>query len=362
MMIKILDKYLVWQFVQTILFGLLIFAMIFVIIDLMENLDDFIDEEVPIKIVFQFYFVFIPQILNLMMPVAVLLASLFVVGKMSNQNELIAIKAAGVNLYRFMSPFIITSLIISILSVYFGGYIVPEANKHKVFIERTYMKRGVIKSGSNIFFQDSKNRIVSIGSFNVLINQANRVSIQEFNPVDVTKMVSRLDAVKMKYDTTSNTWKIYNGTKRTFVYGKENLEIFSVQVLDYLNFTPDEVVKKQTKTEEMTLPELERFAEEQLRAGNNPRRILIDYHSRYAFAFASFVVVLFGLPISSSKRKGGLAVQFGINVLITFVYLVFMQISKSFGKNGLLEPVLTAWFANIVFFIAAIFNLIRASK
>jgi lipopolysaccharide export system permease protein len=71
---------------------------------------------------------------------------------------------------------------------------------------------------------------------------------------------------------------------------------------------------------------------------------------------------LFGLPISSNKRKGGLAIQFGLNVLITFVYLVFMQVSKSFGKNGLLEPIVTAWFANIVFFIAAIFNIIRVSK
>lgn len=361
-MIKIIDKYLVQQFVQTILFGLMTFTLIFVIIDMMENLDDFIDEDVPGKIIFQFYIVFIPEILRLMMPVAVLLASLFVAGKMSNQNELTALKAAGVSLYRFMTPFIITSLIISLLSVYFGGYIVPEANKQKVFIERTYMNRGVIKSGTNIFFQDSKSRIVSIGSFNVLIRQANRVSIQEFNPVNVTEMVSRIDAVKMKYDTTSNTWKIYNGTKRTFVYGRENLEEFSLLELDYLNFTPNDVIKKQTKAEEMTLPELKKFAEEQLRSGNSPRRILIDFHSRYAFAFASFVVVLFGLPISSSKRKGGLALQFGINVLITFVYLVFMQVSKSFGKNGLLEPIITAWFANIVFFIAAIFNLIRMSK
>jgi lipopolysaccharide export system permease protein len=361
-MIKIIDKYLFQQFIQTIFFGLMTFAVIFVIIDLMENLDDFIDENVPGKIIIQFYIVFIPEILRLMMPVAVLLASLFVAGKMSNQNELTALKAAGVSLYRFMTPFVITSLIISVLSVYFGGYIVPEANKQKVFIERTYMNRGVIKSGTNIFFQDSKSRIVSIGSFNVQIRQANRVSIQEFNPADVTQMVSRLDAVKMRFDTTSHTWKIYNGTKRTFTYGKESLEEFSLLDLNYLNFTPDEVVKKQTKAEEMTLPELEQFAEEQLRSGNNPRRILIDYHSRYAFAFASFVVVLFGLPISSNKRKGGLAIQFGINVLITFVYLVFMQISKSFGKNGLLEPILTAWFANIVFFIAAIINLYRTSK
>jgi lipopolysaccharide export system permease protein len=77
---------------------------------------------------------------------------------------------------------------------------------------------------------------------------------------------------------------------------------------------------------------------------------------------ASLVVVLFGLPISTNKRRGGLAVQIGINILVTFIYLVFMQISLAFGKNGSLSPFLTAWSANIVFLGAAIFTIPRAGQ
>ena len=109
---KILDRYLVKQFLQTIAFGLIAFTALFVIIDLMEKMDDFIDQSVPGNIIFEYYIVFVPEIFRLMIPVAVLLACLFTVGKLSTQNELTSIKSSGVSLYRFMTPFLITGLII----------------------------------------------------------------------------------------------------------------------------------------------------------------------------------------------------------------------------------------------------------
>ncbi|NCQ17748.1 MAG: LptF/LptG family permease, partial [Ignavibacteria bacterium] len=116
---KIIDRYVVKQFVQTIFFALLAFIAIFVIVDLMENLDDFLDQNVVSQIIFQYYIYFIPEIVKLITPVAVLFAGLFTVGKMSNTNELTAIKAGGVNLYRFMFPLIIVSFLVSMFSIYF---------------------------------------------------------------------------------------------------------------------------------------------------------------------------------------------------------------------------------------------------
>jgi len=112
----------------------------------------------------------------------------------------------------------------------------------------------------------------------------------------------------------------------------------------------------------MNLDELESYAASQLNSGNDPTRVKIEYHSRFAFAFASFVVILFGLTISANKRKGGTAIQLGINVLLTFVYLVFMKVSQAFGKNGALSPFFTAWLANILFLSAGVINLIRVKK
>lgn len=359
---KILDKYVVKQFLQIFFFGILAFILIFLIIDMMENLDDFIDKDVPANIMAHYYVVFIPEMVRLITPVAVLLAALFTVGKMSGQNELAAIKAGGVSLYRFMLPFLVTAFLISIFSVYFGGFIVPYANKEKVKIEQTYMKKGIVHAGSNIFFQDSKTRIVTIAYYEVSRFQANRVSIQEFRDDDITRMRSRIDASNMVYDTTSGNWIVKKGIKRVFTDSTETLTEYDSLSIDYLNFSPDEVYKKQQKAEEMTIIELKELADSQLKSGNNPTRTLIEFHTRLAYPFASFVIVLFGIPLSANKRGGGLAVQFIMNVLITFVYLVLMNITQAYGKNGVLDPVLTAWFNNIIFLVVAIGYIFTVRK
>ncbi len=328
----------------------------------MENLDDFIDQSVPFHIVVQYYFVFIPEIIRLMLPVSVLLAALFTAGRMSNLSELTAIKSSGISLYRYVLPFLVTSFLISILAIYFGGYVVPLANKHKVYIERTYMKKGIVRTGSNIYFQDSPTRIVAIDYYDVINDRANGVSIVEFSKSDLTKMISRIDARKMTFDTTKTVWILQSGVKRNFYSNFENVVKFDTMIVDSLNFVPQEVIKKQRKPEEMTLSELRSYAVDLQKTGSDPTRIYIEYHSRIAFAFASFVVVLFGLTISASKRSGGLAVQFGINILLTFLYLVFMKISQAFGKNGVFDPLITAWLANFIFLIGGIINLIRVRK
>ena len=203
---KIIDIYLVKQFLLTILFSLLTFLAIFIVIDLMEHIDEFIDYEVPLPIILKYYVVFLPQMIRYMTPIAVLLAALFVTGKMSDLNELTALKSSGMSLYRYMLPFILTTILISLFSVYFGGYVAPLSNKIKVGIERDYMDWGTIRSGNNIFFQDSKTRIVTIASYNVHTERANVISIQDYDANQITQMVQRIDAKMMKYDTLKSTW------------------------------------------------------------------------------------------------------------------------------------------------------------
>jgi len=359
---KIIDRYLVKQFLQTLFFAILAFTLLFVLIDMMENFDDFIDQNVPTNIIIQYYLVFVPEMVRLMTPVAVLLASLFTAGKMSNLNEMTAMKASGISLYRFMAPFLITAVLISLLSVYFGGYVVPMANKHKIFISQTFMKRDLVYYGTNIYFQDSNTRIVTISYYDISQNQANQVGIQEFSPKDKTKIISRTDATKMRYDLKQKCWILYDGITRTFSDSSETAEKFVNKTYKELNFIPEDVIKKQRRPEEMTLTDLKNYSDEQYRTGNDPSSTQIEYQSRIAFSFSSIIVVLFGLPISSNKRRGGIAIQFGVNLLITFLYLVFMKVSQAFGKNGMLNPFLTAWFANFIFLIAALYNIKKSLK
>jgi len=233
------------------------------------------------------------------------------------------------------------------------------ANKTKINIERNYLNRGITFAGSDLFFQDTKSRIISISFFDNNRNIANRVSIQEFEPDDLTKMISRIDAQTMSYDSTTRNWSVHDGVKREFKNSKQTAQYFNTITLNYLSFTAEDLTTKQQKPEEMNLTELKNYIDSQQRAGNDPTGSLIEFHTRFAFPLASLVVVLFGLPISANKRKGGLAAQVGINILVTFIYLVFMKVSQAFGKNGALDPLLTAWFANFIFLAAAGINLLR---
>lgn len=357
---KIIDRYLIKQFLLTIIFGLLAFTLIFVVIDMMENLDDFIDQNVQLTIILNYYLVFIPEIIKLITPVAVLFAALFTAGKAANLSEITAIKASGVSLFRFMLPFLITTLFVALLSIYFAGYVVPHANTVKVNLERKYLNRGFVFMGSNIFFKDSPTKIVNIAYFDNTQNQAHRVSIQEFDIANPTVMISRVDANTMTYDSTTRNWVVENGAKRFFSISKESASYFNQLTISDLNFHPEDLASKQQKPEEMNLDELKKLINSQMREGTDPKSTLIEYYSRFSFSMASIVVVLFGIPLAATKRRrGGLAVQIGINILVTFVYLVFMKISQAFGKNGALDPMLTAWFANLVFLIAALINLPR---
>ena len=120
--------------------------------------------------------------------------------------------------------------------------------------------------------------------------------------------------------------------------------------------------KKQEKPDEMDYPDLKDFIENQQRAGQDVSRWLVDFYGKISFPFASFIVVLFGIPFSSIKRRSGLGIEFGIAVAICFLYMIFLKFSQAFGYNGDLNPLLTAWLANIIFFVAGIYNLWRVPK
>ena len=121
------------------------------------------------------------EIIKLIIPVAMLLASLFVTARLSAQGEWTAFKSGGVSLYRLLVPYIGVALVISAMSVYFNGWIVPSANKKKFTIERVYLHKDVVNaSGANIYVQDSPTRILSLGYFDDTRNIASRVSIRSF--------------------------------------------------------------------------------------------------------------------------------------------------------------------------------------
>lgn len=362
-MIKQIDRYIIIQFVKNFLFALLCFILIFILVDLFENLDKFLDNKLSFGAVLNYYLYFIPEIIRLITPIAVLLATLFTAGRMVNFNEIIAVKNAGISLVRFMTPFLAMGLLITILSLYFNNWIVPEANKKKFFIERNYLGKNKNTVGLNkLYFQDSKNQLILIDQFKETDLSANRVSIQQYMPDSLSRLLKRVDAAQMKWD--GKQWILFNASERNFSSEKEEMKSYDsiavkdIEGLNKINLVPSQITRKQLKPEEMNYGELEEFIVSMKKGGQNTDRQMVDFYSKISFSFASLIIIIFGISISTgSKRRKGMALQFGISILVSFVYLGFIKISQSFGYNGDLNPLFTAWLANIAFAGFGVVNL-----
>jgi lipopolysaccharide export system permease protein len=262
-----------------------------------------------------------------------------------------------------MVPYVVVALIVSAASVYFNGWVVPLANKKKLNIERVYlMKDPIAAYSANIYFQDSPTRIMSIGYFDETQNLATRVSIQDFSDTNRTILAGRVDAMSMVWDSTARSWVLMNGTRRWFGPNTERMETFSRSPAGRLHLDPQDFRKKQEKPDEMDYYTMKYFIEGQQRAGQDVARWQVDFYSKVSFPFASVIVVLFGVPFSSIRRRGGVGVQLGISLLICFIYLIFMKVSQVFGYNGDINPLLTAWLANIFFVAAAVYVILRVPK
>ena len=150
--------------------------------------------------------------------------------------------------------------------------------------------------------------------------------------------------------------------QRRFTHGKETLEHFKTLTAGKLHFAPEDLRKKQEKPDEMDYYTMQRFIEGQKKAGQDIAQLLVDFYSKISFPFATVIVVLFGVPFSSMKRRGGAGVQLGISLLICFIYLLFMKVSQVFGYNGDVHPLLTAWSANLLFLAGAFAVMARVQK
>lgn len=353
--LKIIDRYIIVQFVKNFLFSLLCFILIFILVDLFENLDKFIDNKLSFSRVAYYYMYFIPEIIRLVSPISMLLSTLFTAGRMINFNEIIAVKNAGISLLRFMFPFIMIGSIITGISFYFNNWVVPEANKNKFFFERNFLGKNKNTVGfGNLYFQDSPNQLVIISEFREVELSANKVSILKYNKDTLTSLIERVDADRMKW--VDGKWFFYNAIERDFSGGMEKMKKYDsvyaddVASINKINIEPQQITKKQWKPDEMNYTELKEFLGSQIKGGQKSDRLKVDFYSKVSFPFSNLIVIIFGISISTgSKRRKGLALQFGISILVSFVYLGFVKISQSFGYNGDLNPVFTAWLANIIF-------------
>ncbi len=359
---RLLDRYLLSSFLQALLFSLLAFVLIFVLVDIFEKLDFLIDHKVTLGLAVLYYLYQIPFIVVLVAPVAMLLASMAVIGSMARHNELISMKAAGIHLYRIFAPLFWLGLAVSLAVLTLGEAVIPATNRLKGDLERRRIRQEVQAEPyirHRFLYDGAQGRQFYIKRLDAAQGLMDSVSIiqldRNFN------IVLRLDAQQAVWD--GRQWRLQNVLRRHFYPdGSEQADSLAQMVLDNCPETPADFVEPVLRPDEMGFWELRRYIDRVRRSGGDVRRPLVDLHLKLSFPFANLIILLFGLPLMSQARRSGAALTFALSMLVCFVFWGILQTGRAFGHGGLLYPFMAAWLPNLAFGAVGAYLLHRAPK
>ncbi|MFZ9815342.1 MAG: LptF/LptG family permease [Candidatus Kapaibacteriota bacterium] len=358
----LLDRYIIRQFLGTFIFSMMALCIIFLIVNVMETLDKFIDQNISIQTIASYYLNFLPEIIKLLTPIAMLMAGLFSIGKLSNLNEITAMKSGGMSLYRLMFPLFIVSICITLGHLYFNGWIVPESNAKKLAIERNQLKKQTVSSTLfNVYLRDSDTKNIIMNNYDGILKYGSGIIIEEFTSEMHPRIKKRIDAEHLHWDTISKQWLAINVHERTLSEDSSfKIRFTSHDTLPVqLTTRHDDIVRMQQTPDELNFDEQKAYIAVLERGGKDTRRQMIEYHGQYAFPFANIIVILFAIPFSAIRKKSGLALEIATAMIVSFLYLAFTKIGQNIGYSMDIDPLLVGWFPNMLFFTIAILNIFR---
>lgn len=358
-----LDRYIIGKFIGTYLFSIALIISISIVFDFNENLSKFSQYHAPWQaIIMDYYANFIPYFANLFSPLFVFIAVIFFTSKMAGNSEIIAIISAGISFKRLMRPYMISCVLISVVSFWLAAYIIPQGNVVRMNFESMYKNNKKNTQADNVQLQVDKGVIAYIQHYDNERKQGFGFCLDKF---ENKKLVSHMTAAMIQYDTIANSkyhwkaqsWKIrvMRGMKEKITSGAEKDTIIQMEPID-LVFT-----KGQQET--FTSPELKEYISKQIdRGSKNIVQYQVEYHKRIATSFASFILTTIGVSLSSRKRKGGMGMYLGIGLALSFTYILLQTICATFAINANTPPMLAAWIPNILFAFIAYFCYRKAPR
>ncbi len=351
--IKILDRYITRKFLGTFIFMTLIAVVIVIIFDLSEKIDKFVEKGATVhEIVFDYYGGFIPWIVNSFSPLLVFLSAIFFTSKMAGNSEIVAILSGGISFRRMMAPYMFSAGVICVLSLLLGLYIIPPANQKRLDFENKYIKTQQIAADNmrNIHYQLSPGEFVYVEQFSRWANTAYRFTLER---IEQGRIVSKLSAESAAWDSTFNGWKLKNYYIRDF-YGESEMVRTGRQLDTVISLTIEDFYRRRNIMESLSEHDLnELIAVQKMRGDALLQNSLIEKNNRIATPFSAFVLTIIAVSLSSRKKRGGLGLNIGIGLLLSFLYILFMRFSEMFVHTGMLPPVIAIWVPNIVFAVVA---------
>ena len=364
-MINILDKYLIKRFLSSFFFILMAILVIVVIVDVIEKLQDFLDKKPPLfAIVFEYYANLIPFFGALFAPICVFLAVILFTSQLAERTELVAALSGGVSFYRILATYMCVALFLAVLSFYFKGYVVPKATQRRMDFEYNYKIKNRVKSKDrDIHKKISRNNIYTYLTFyDFRRAEGFGFTIERFDKGDL-KVKAR--AERLNYDSLRGEWVLKQASVRSIEGEKETLvkypQIHEKELMKLIsktdtifNLKPEDIVIREMRAESMNIGELSQFiSDEEIRGSDILKDLYIERHRRYSDPVALLILTVIGYAMSSRKSRGGTALQIGLGVLISVVFIALLMLLPSFVNDSF--PAWAAvWTPNLLFVPVAI--------
>jgi len=347
-----IDRYITKKFILTFFVALLLIIGIVIIIDISQKIEYFVKNEAPFRaIVFDYYLNFVPYFVNMFSPLFVFITVIFFTSRMAANSEIIAILSGGVSYRRLMVPYLVSAVLIALLSLGLNLFVIPKSNTIRVEFESKYIKRHNNFNLKNIHYQIAPGQFVYMESFSRWNNTGYKFTIEDIEGSKLTRKVSAESAV---WDSTMAGWKLRRVMIRDYTTGLEDK-------VEYLNVR-DTVIALKIKdlfNNEKTVETLsagqlsELIATQKMRGDANVMYAEIEMHRRWALPFSAIILTIMGVTLSSKKKRGGIGWNLGIGIALAFSYILFLKFSEMFVYTNTLPPWIALWIPNILFAIIA---------
>lgn len=359
---RILHRYVIQEFLRILGLSFSGLILAYVVILFFQKMPLFVEKKASASLMIEYLLYKIPEAtFQWTLPFAVLLSTLLALGLLSSHSEITAMKAGGISLYRITFPLLLFSLVASACSFLGNEYIMPPAAQSAQYL----LDVRVRKEESTTVFKKNKiwyhgdNQIFNIQFIDSKKNVLKGFTLYQFD--DSFRCIQRVDAKEAKWDNTK--WTLVDGAVRDFEdNGSIRLTPFAEKDFPFKE-TWESFQRVKVDPDRMGYSDLVAYIEKIQSAGYDSTRYVVAKYAKISYAFMCLVMVLIGIPFAlKTSRSGGIAVNIVISVIIAFAYGVTFYIFISFGKSGVLPPLLAAWTPTLLFSLAGVLTLMSVRQ
>jgi len=357
--LRILDRYIISEVLSFVALTASALTIMLIVRTLFELTDMLINERVAWPYIIKLLIYRLPAFLVLTFPMSLLASSELAIGRLSTDGEITAMRAGGVSFRRIIIPFLIAALFVSILSFVINDYIVPETNYlSQNIIHEIVQKKGPSYISRNVFFRDAKNRYIYVNQFDEKNMIMRDIIVYEFNGEGSLRTITAKEGMWV-----ADTWKLENGTIYNNHESEEGVYGISFATLDIiLKEDLQNIFKNRRTPQEMSSKELRQQIDILQQAGADTKSFEVDLYMKYSVPFSGLIFVLLGVPLGLRVKRGSKVTGIIISIVLVFIYYISVSTIRSFGRGGVIIPVLAAWLPNIIFAILGTILIFGAEK